>query len=478
MMAPTLVIAGVAALAVTLGLAFSVPSRFLRSRLRFSAYLLLAFLGLELALTQPIEQAALLESIARLLLVLGLINFCVALLVNPWRDDRASERFPAIAQDVAVIALFTAVATLLMRDQLLTTSAVGAVIVGFALQDTLGNFFAGLAIQIEKPFRVGQWIAIAGREGQVAEITWRATKLRTHAGQFLIVPNSQIAKEPILNYSEPTTPTRIEVAVGASYQFAPNVVKGALRHALEQTSLALLVPAADVLVHEFADSAIVYKVRFWIGDYETVETARDQLRSAIWYTFQREGIEIPYPVQVQLEREERAARPPEAVTATAERLAHVDLFAMLTAEERVTLATECPEKLFAADEVIVRQGAAGSSMFVILSGRVRVVLESSGREVAAIEAGGFFGEMSMLTGEARTASVRAVTDVTALEVTADRFRELAMGRATLVEHVASAVEARRRGLEQARAEEAAEGASAAARHRSLFDRIQRFLRLP
>ena len=82
------------------------------------------------------------------------------------------------------------IGTVLLREQLLTTSAVGAVVVGFALQDTLGNLFAGLAIQIEKPFRVGQWMQIGGREGQVQEITWRATKLRTKDGEFLIVPNS------------------------------------------------------------------------------------------------------------------------------------------------------------------------------------------------------------------------------------------------------------------------------------------------
>jgi small-conductance mechanosensitive channel len=124
-------------------------------------------------------------------------------------------------QDVTLIGVFTIIATLLMKEQLLTTSAVGAVVVGFALQDTLGNLFSGLAIQIEKPFRVGHWIAVGNREGQVEEITWRATKLRTKAGQFLIVPNGVISKESILNYSEPTIPTRVDIEVGASYLTPP-----------------------------------------------------------------------------------------------------------------------------------------------------------------------------------------------------------------------------------------------------------------
>ncbi|MEP6783322.1 MAG: mechanosensitive ion channel domain-containing protein, partial [Acidobacteriota bacterium] len=120
----------------------------------------------------------LLYALARLTIVLAIVTAAVSLIVNPWRQDRPSDRFPSIVQDFLVIVLFTVIGTVLLREQLLTTSAVGAVVVGFALQDTLGNLFSGLAIQIEKPFRVGHWVQIGEREGQVQEITWRATKLR------------------------------------------------------------------------------------------------------------------------------------------------------------------------------------------------------------------------------------------------------------------------------------------------------------
>lgn len=472
----TIIIASVTALAVTLALMAAIPSRFLRGRLRFSAFLLLACLGLEIAVVQPVAEAELLVSIARLLFVLATINLVVALAVNPWREHRASDRFPAIAQDVTIIGLFTVVATLLMRDRLLTTSAVGAVVVGFALQDTLGNFFAGLAIQTEKPFRVGHWISVGDREGQVAEITWRATKLRTEAGQFLIVPNSIIAKDPILNYSEPSIPTRIEVTVGVGYQFPPNRVKAALLDALSQAPLVLASPRPDIIVHDFGDFAISYRLRFWIEDYEQHDPARDEVRSAIWYTFQREQIEIPYPIAVEIGREERPARTPEDVATAAERLASIDLFSTLPPGQRLALADACPEKMFSAQQAIVKQGTAGSSMFVIVSGRARVVLEPSGQEVATIDAGGFFGEMSMLTGEPRTATVRAIGDLVALEISSERFRALALECPGLVEHVSTVVAARRVGLEQARAAGALPAAAPTAR-KSLRERIQTFLRL-
>ena len=142
-------------------------------------------------------------------------------------------------QDALVIALFAVTATLYLQERILAATAVGAVIFGLALQDTLGNLFAGLAIQIEKPFRVGHWVTIGGKDGLVSEVTWRATKIRTKAGNFVIVPNSTLARDTITNYSEPTLDTRIEIEVGASYDTPPNDVKAAIHDALRDEPIIL-----------------------------------------------------------------------------------------------------------------------------------------------------------------------------------------------------------------------------------------------
>jgi CRP-like cAMP-binding protein len=388
-------------------------------------------------------------------LVLTVVNAVVTLVANKWRDDRPSDRFPGIVQDAAVIALFMAIGTVLLREQLLTTSAVGAVVLGFALQDTLGNLFAGLAIQIEKPFRVGHWIQVGEREGQVHEITWRATKLRTKAGQFLVVPNCVIAKEPVLNFSEPTVPTRVEVEVGASYGSPPNAVKRALLEAVANAPLAMRTPVPLIEIKAFGASSIDYVALFWIEDYATDRLARDQVRTNIWYTFRRDNIEIPFPIQIQYERDEEPVRTEAHVAAAAERLGSIDLFATQTVETRHRLATSAAHHLFAAGEAMVRQDVEGDSMFVLLSGRVRVTLEPSGQEVAIIPAGGFFGEMSMLTGDRRTATVRAIDDTQALEISAADFRELAVANPSLLDHISGIVSARRTGLDEARASAAA-----------------------
>lgn len=464
------------ALAVVLAALAAVRNRFVRARLGFAAVLLLAALGFDLALARGVGDPALVGGMGRLLLVAGGIVAAISLLFNPWRHDRVSERVPAIVQDVVVIALFAVAATLLLDEKFLTTSAVGAVVIGFALQDTLGNLFAGLAIQIEKPFRVGHWIKVGEFEGKVQEVTWRATKLLTKAGQFVIVPNSVMSKDPILNHSEPTVPTRIDVEVGASYDAPPNLVKRALHEALDNAPMVLRDPAPDVIVVDFASSSVNYRLRFWIDDFGRDNTARDQVRSNIWYTFRRHGIEIPFPIQVEYSREEKGSRTPEHFRRLADRLGGIDLFAGLDDVERARLAELCQEHLYGARERIVRQGDAGDSMFVVLEGRVRVTIEPSGQEVAVTGTGGFFGEMSMLTGDPRTATVTALDDSTLLEITAERFRDLAVRRPGLVEHVSGVVSARRQGLAQAQAA-ADEARSAAAAPQSLLSRIKAFLQL-
>ena len=139
---------------------------------------------------------------------------------------------------------------------------------GFALQDTLGNLFSGLAIQIEKPFRVGDWVTIGAQEGSVSEITWRATKLLTKAGNFVVVPNSVMAKDTITNYSVPTRQMRLHVDVGVSYDVPPNFVKSVIAEALKNASELSAARPAEIMISDFAGSAITYRVRFWVDDFD------------------------------------------------------------------------------------------------------------------------------------------------------------------------------------------------------------------
>lgn len=472
------IVMGVAALAATL-LTFSLTTNVLvRRKLRLSIALLGAYFLVHLGLfvrggMLTAEVDAQLRSFENLAFAAALINLLVVATVNPLRANRVPDAFPSILQDALIIGLFVLVSTFFFDDRLLTTSAIGAAVVGFALQDTLGNAFAGLAIQSEKPFRIGHWIKVGEHEGRVTEVTWRATRLRTKAGNHVIVPNNVVSRDAIVNYSEPAMPTRISVDVGATYLASPTTVKAAIVEAMGQSVRVLAHPPADVLLVSFDDSAITYRARFWVDDYERDEVARDEVRTAVYHAFSRHGIEIPWPITVEYKRNwPEDAHPPERRRSVVE---SVDLFRRLSPEQRDELARGSAIRSFGNGEAVVRQGAPGSSMFVVVAGQVAVVLGPEAREVATIAAGGYFGEMSLLTGEPRTATVVARGDTAVLEIGAENFRALGAADPASLEELGTAAIGRRVELEQAR--QASLPASAADARASLVGRMKKFLRL-
>jgi small-conductance mechanosensitive channel/CRP-like cAMP-binding protein len=469
---------GVAALAATLAISSLTVNRLVKRKLKLSVFLLGAYVVLHVGLaawrTLPAETNAELVSFERLAFAAGLINLLVIAFINPLRADRVPDRFPNILQDFIVIGILMLVATFVWHDTLLTTSAVSAVVIGFALQDTLGNAFAGLAIQSEKPFNIGHWIKVGEFEGRVAEVTWRATKLRTKSGNFVIVPNNIVSKEAITNYSEPAAPTRIEVEVGASYLAGPNTVKAALHEALANSSVALKAPAPDIILVRFDDSAVAYRVRFWVEDYERDDEASDQVRTAIYYAFSRHGIDIPYPIQAQYDMPVAGPDPAARQSERERWLAGVDLFATLTEDQRREIAESSVTRIYGNGEAIVRQGEPGESMFVVGSGRAVVSLEPDRREVATIERGGYFGEMSLLTGEPRTATVLARGDTVLLELDADLFRRLGAVSPHAVEQIGVAAVTRRLELDRIRS--ASADTVVADAPASFMARMKKFLR--
>jgi small-conductance mechanosensitive channel/CRP-like cAMP-binding protein len=471
-------ILGAAAIAATLGLMSLTVNRLVRRKLRLSLVLLIAYVAIDVVTSIPglaisVDTQAQLAAFAKLALAAALINATVFLLVNPLRIDRVPERFPIILQDAIVIGLILLAATFL-SSQLVTTSAVSAVVLGFALQDTLGNAFAGLAIQSEKPFHVGQWVRVGDHEGRVADVTWRATKLRTKTGNLVILPNNVVAKEAIVNYSEPAAPFRLEVEVGASYLVPPNKVKAAMMEALRHSSRVLVAPAPDVLLVHFDSSAITYRARFWIDDYAADDPSRDEVRTAIYYSFQRHGIDIPWPIQVQYEKDWKEPDPNDKIVAEEVLLESVDMFAALPPELRHQIACAAPLAVYGSGETIVRQGEEGQSMFVVISGTVSVRLEPGREELARIQRGGYFGEMSLLTGEPRSATVLAVGDVSVVEIGADLFRRMATVHPEAIEKIGMAAMVRRAGLEQMRS---AAAGTATVETTTLMTRMKKFLRL-
>jgi small-conductance mechanosensitive channel/CRP-like cAMP-binding protein len=474
---PAQVLAGLVVIALAFLARTLTLNRVIRSRVRITIVLAVVFVGINAALAAPSlvrpETRPLAISVSQLVFALAAIHFLVLILVNPFREDRVPERFPTIVQDVIVVVIFMLIATLVMEEKFLTTSAVGAVVAGFALQDTLGNLVSGLAIQIEKPFRLGHWVATPNWEGEVVEITWRAVKVRTRQGNQVIIPNSELSKSALVNYSEPAAPTRVYVDIGTSYDDAPNRVKTVILDVLAREPLVLRAPAPMVHLIDFAGSSLNYRAHFWIERFPMDEEVKDRVRSAIYYALKRHAITIPFPIQVEYQGELAPPGPNRAAQQRAvELLSKTDLFGLLSAAEREALVELSPLHVFGDGELIVQQGSAGASAYVVCAGKVRVSLEAGNTQLAVLEAGAYFGEMSLLTGESRTANVRALGDCEVLEVTAEAFRRFVLQNPSMVEQIGAVVAERRAGLLRARS--ANLNAVAPESAGSLVQRVRRF----
>jgi CRP-like cAMP-binding protein len=268
---------------------------------------------------------------------------------------------------------------------------------------------------------------------------------------------------------------RIEIDVGVSYDAPPNLVKATILAAIRDEPFIAGSTAPEVLILDFAASSIIYRTRVWTTDFMATDLRLpDRLRSAIYYAFRRNGITIPYPIQVEVQKEDRPPTPPDPAVAEAA-LRQVSIFSSLSDAEREELARTARHDTYAAGEVVVRQNERGNSMFVVMRGEAVVLLEPTNRQIAVIAAGGFFGEMSLLTGEPRTATVRTRVDSDLLEITSDAFRRFVLANPAAVEHVGEAVARRRTEL----AAHALAGAVAVSVETSqrFIDRIRRFLRI-
>jgi small-conductance mechanosensitive channel len=336
-------------------------------------------------------------------------------------------------------------------SSLLVTSTVVSAVIGLALQDVLSSFIAGLALQLERPFAVGDWVQVSGQEGQVMQMNWRTLTLRTRDHHNVFLPNANAAKQDIVNFSRPTPLQRLHARVGVAYRHPPGQVKEVLARAATEAEGVRADPAPDVIVQDFGDFAIHYDVRYWITDYARAPQIHDAVLSRVWYALRRAGLTIPFPTrEVTLrtlpeDHEQRAQA--ELRRGMFVELRPLAVFAPLSDAQIEQLVRGAALERYASGEALVRQGEPGDSLFVIKMGRVRVDVRSDGDLVTTVSHLGpaeFFGEMSLLTGEPRSASVIAEAETEVIVVDKADFAQVLATDTSILEALSAALEARMR----------------------------------
>ncbi len=387
------------------------------------------------------------------LFVRALNNFIFGLVFRLRKGFEAPTLVRNIFSIVAFTALFLLIFSSLFEDvnlgALFTTSAIFGVILGLALQDTLGNFFAGISLQADRPFQVGDVITVGQKHtGVVEEITWRAVKIRTFQNHIIEINNSTAAKEPLEVCPRVNLNARL-IFFNTLYTDSPAKTIHVVREAVREADNVSQMITPIVRIRDLGESGVDYELKYWLEDYAKYNDTDALVRQRIWYAFRRARLNFAYPTRtLHVERSAKIGVQNGEGEIIVDRLSAVDIFAPLSVEETSMLAQAAVSHVFAPGETVIRAGDPGSSMFVVHNGRVCVQINDKGklRTVATLNEGDFFGEMALLTGEPRTANVVAMEETEVLEIGHKAMKGVFETNPGLVESLSYIIVERRQAL--------------------------------
>jgi small-conductance mechanosensitive channel/CRP-like cAMP-binding protein len=396
---------------------------------------------------------------------------------------------PRIMRDLLLALTYIVVAiTILSKDVDITgivaTSAVITAVIGLSFQDTLGNMMGGMALQLERTIAVGDWIHIDKHEGLVKEIRWRHTSIETRNWDTVVIPNSMLMKSEVTILGRRVGQPRQHrqwVYFNVDFRYSPSEVIDAVETALRAEPIPNIAtePLPNCISMDFKESYGSYAVRYWLTDLALDDPTNSIVRARIYFALRRAGIPLSIPAQSLFVTEEdqsrRQRKSAEEIERRVEALKGVELFQTLTDEERRSLATRLRVAPFVCGEAMTRQGAEAHWLYVITKGEAEVRISVDGNlseRIATLHDGDFFGEMGMMTGQPRAATVIALSDVECYRLDKEAFHDVLQRRPEIAEDI-SAVLARRRVELDAVREDLNEEAKRARLHYHQGDLLQR-----
>lgn len=374
-------------------------------------------------------------------------------------ETRFGTQVPRLLKDVVVVVVFlvagiTIIGIVFQRDVtgLWVSSGIFGIVVGLAIRGTIADVFSGIALNIDRPFREGEWIEVYPRgvkpvRGRVMEINWRSTRLKTVDNTVVVLPNNLVALSLMVNLSLPEPVSRFEATFCIEFGIPPERALRILLAGARASGAPLNEPPPKVYIDKVSDVGVEYKVRYWLDPTRvTPRRGRHEVTLSILQHLYHAGISLAYPKQDVY----FARMPVRQLSRDRDRrelLTRVHLLGALRPEELERLASAAQERTFAAGDAVVRQGDPGSSLFVVVEGLLEVYRchEAHAEPVRVVELqpGDFFGEMSLLTGALRSATVLAATESVVYEIGAQEINALLAHRPELAWRLAEIVAQRR-----------------------------------
>ena len=453
---------------------------------RIASLSLLAW-GLEHSFNWSATNPVLRTSVAladNLFLALAITRAGVWLFLEVLPHYRVIGAVPKIMRDLLFVVISSLLVVISLQQQaqidvvgLIATSAVLTAILGLAAQEPLKDLIGGVSLQLERVLRDGDWVELDGQIGRVSSVGWRDTNLRCIDGSRLVLPNTKVTSSVLRNFSS-YGPFGNRLFIGLDYTLPPAQARLLMLQLARQHPLVLDSPAPVVRIASFDDSAIRYEWLVWQKDYAQRLRLKGDLMEQLWYALRREGHSIPFPVRdVRLQQIEPATSLSEQRTHSefAELLCIHPLFAALTQQQRERIDHTVQFATYGQGETIVSEGQTGDSMFMICRGQATVsrrIQKGESFTVAQLGAGDVFGEMTLCTGEPRSATVRTRSECELAEITRFNLAQLFDEDPSLLERFGDLVSRRQAELRQLEAEAAsAQREDLARRMRRLFNSL-------
>jgi small-conductance mechanosensitive channel/CRP-like cAMP-binding protein len=452
--------------AASLLIGYRIFSRQRRQFPQIPVFFFLLYLSLRL-ITEGLQQFGVtelqlywLDILTSIALTWAFIRLALSLSVEIPLQVRGKKPLTAITRDFILFVAYTSTLLILLRLKsninlisLVTTSAALTVIAGLAAQSILSNFFSGLLLQVEKPFDHGDWVRCGDHLGLVVGVNWKSTRLLTREQQTIFIPNAEIFSNSFINYSKPDRRVVASIRIGIGYTVPPNTAKKTILRILKDHHAVLHHPEPEIWLIDFSESSIQYEIRFWHNQFSIEPRLKSDILSQLWYAFRREGIPIPFPIRdirfAHVERKLQASTDAEDQRKLLDRIDAVPILAPLSNEERTHLARNIRREIFAAGETVVQQNEPGNSLYIVHQGRCAVYIDTHGNDpIAILGEGEFFGEMSLLTGEPRSATVKAIEDTLVLRIDKLVFSTILAQNADISVMIATKLAERQQSLQK------------------------------
>lgn len=324
---------------------------------------------------------------------------------------------------------------------IIAASSVTMGVAGFALQRPILDAFSGIVLALQQPFKMGDWLQVddKGNLGRVTEMNWRAVSLVTPDEVTFVIPNGQFITGPAKIFSRPEHFFRDEIQVTLPYGVTTHHGKRILLGAANQVAEIAAVPRKPIVsIQDYTDRGILWRLFYWCPDPGRLPVFRFLVHQNIQRNLHYAGIEVPAPM-LDLRRLSRKEDDSEELGGIDPMIKRVSLFAALTADELRHLSSHAVKRLARAGTPLLKQGDPGDSLFILRDGVLEVRISQNGQPeiaVGQIRAGDVFGEMSVLLGEPRTATILPVTDSMVTEITRDTLSHLMHTRPELASYLA------------------------------------------